>query len=71
MREGLIPVILGTAVTATGLVMRGVDMKRHHGMSRHDTKVAIGAGLLGLGVAHIALGAIDLIQDNGSKVFDR
>ena len=63
MREGLIPVILGTAVTATGLVMRGRDMKEHGGMTERDTKVAIGAGLLGLGIAHIILGSIDLIED--------
>ena len=62
MREGLIPVILGTAVTATGVALRGVDMKRH-GMTKRDTKVAIGAGLLGLGLAHIILGGIDLVHD--------
>lgn len=62
MREGLIPVILGTAVTAIGIALRGVDMKRH-GMTKRDTKVAIGAGLLGLGLAHIVLGSIDLVQD--------
>lgn len=62
MREGLIPVILGTAVTATGAVMRGIDMKRH-GMTKHDAMVALGAGIVGLGAAHILLGAIDLIGD--------
>lgn len=62
MREGLIPVILGTAVTATGAVMRGRDMNKRH-MTKRDTEVAIGAGLFGLGLAHIILGTIDLIQD--------
>jgi len=62
MREGLIPVILGTAVTATGAVMRGIDMKKH-GMTKHDSTVALGAGIIGLGAAHILLGAIDLIGD--------
>jgi len=62
MREGLIPVILGTVVTASGATIRGVDMKKH-GMTKRDTKVAIGAGLLGLGLAHIILGSIDLVQD--------
>lgn len=61
MREGLIPVMLGTAVTATGIAMRGVDMKRR-GMTKTDTKVAIGAGLVGLGLAHIILGSVDLYQ---------
>ncbi len=61
MREGLIPTVLGTAVTATGLAMRGYDMKRH-GMKKRDTTVAIGAGVLGFGLAHVVLGSIDLIQ---------
>lgn len=61
MREGLIPVMLGTAVTATGVAMRSMDMKKN-GMTKRDTKVAIGAGLVGLGLAHVVLGAIDLIQ---------
>ncbi len=63
MREGLIPVILGTAVTATGVVLRAKDMKKR-GMSRKDTKVALGAGVVGFGLAHIVLGAIDLIADD-------
>jgi hypothetical protein len=62
MREGLIPVVLGTVVTAGGAVSRAADMKRH-GMTRRDTKVAIGAGLIGLGLAHIILGSIDLVKD--------
>jgi hypothetical protein len=66
MREGVIPILLGTAVTATGAVMRGTDMKRR-GMNKHDTKVALGAGLVGLGAAHIILGAIDLIGDRNRQ----
>ncbi len=62
MREGLIPTVLGTAVTAVGTAMRAKDMKSRR-MSRRDTQVAIGAGILGFGLAHIVLGAIDLIAD--------
>lgn len=62
MRKGLIPVVLGTAVTATGLALRGIDMK-NNGTSTRDTKVAIGAGIIGLGLAHIILGSIDLVDD--------
>jgi hypothetical protein len=61
LREGLIPAILGTAVTATGLAMRGCDMKQH-GMGKRDTTVAIGAGVLGFGLAHVILGSIDLLK---------
>lgn len=62
MREGIVPIVLGSAVTASGAVMRGLDMKKH-GMSKHDTTVAIGAGIVGLGVAHILLGVIDIVGD--------
>ena len=62
MREGIIPMLLGTAVTATGVAMRGVDMKKR-GMTSHEKKVALGAGLVGLGAAHIILGAIDFASD--------
>ena len=65
MREGLIPAILGTAVTAAGTAMRVQDMRKH-GMTKRDTRVAIGAGLIGLGLAHIVLGSIDLLQNGRS-----
>ena len=61
MREGLFPAVLGTAVTSTGMAMRGYDMKKH-GMNKRDTTVAIGAGILGFGLAHVVLGSIDLVQ---------
>lgn len=53
-REGMIPAVLGTAVTATGLALRGVNP-------------ALGWGIAGFGLAHIVLGAIDLIEhSNGT-----
>lgn len=51
-REGLIPVVLGTAVTATGFVLRGT--------SKVDPAVAW--GVAGFGLAHVVLGAIDLFE---------
>ena len=61
VREGLIPIIAGTAVTLTGAVMRGVDMEKR-GMTKGDITPLIGAGLVGFGLAHIVLGGIDLVQ---------
>ena len=49
MREGLIPAILGTAVTATGLSLRMANP-------------ALGWGIAGFGLAHVVLGAIDLAE---------
>lgn len=48
-REGLIPTVLGTAVTAAGLALRGANP-------------VLGWGVAGFGLAHILLGAIDLME---------
>lgn len=49
IREGLIPTVLGTAVTATGFTLRNVSP-------------SVGWGFVGFGLAHIVLGTIDLIE---------
>lgn len=49
MREGLIPTVLGTAVTATGAAIR----------NRYPMA---GTAVMGFGLAHIVLGAIDLME---------
>lgn len=61
VREGLIPTILGTAVTATGIAMRSVDMRKN-GMDRRDIAPMVMAGVIGFGLAHIVLGSIDLLE---------
>lgn len=54
MREGLIPAVLGTAVTATGLALRMANP-------------VLGWGITGFGLAHVVLGAIDLIEHAPEK----
>jgi len=61
MRKGLIPTLLGTAVMASGSMMRGIDMERH-GMSKEDMMPMLGAGLIGFGLAHVILGTKDLTK---------
>lgn len=61
IREGLVPMILGSAVTATGLALRGADMKKN-GMSRREIAPMLMAGAIGFGLAHMVLGGIDLIE---------
>ncbi|SDK95002.1 asparagine synthase [Natronincola ferrireducens] len=51
IQEGLIPTVLGTAVTATGTMMQ-----------RKNIQPLISAGIIGFGLAHVVLGAIDLVE---------
>ncbi|MBH5316724.1 asparagine synthase [Paenibacillus sp. GSMTC-2017] len=51
MREGLIPTVLGTVVTASGAAT----------LLKSKYKL-VGVGVLGFGLAHVILGAIDLIE---------
>lgn len=53
-REGMIPTLLGTAVTGAGLLTTSKADKK-------ETKI-IAAGIVGFGLAHVILGGIDLIQ---------
>ena len=52
IREGLIPTILGSAVTATGYAL-----KQKSGSSK-----MIANTIFGFGLAHMVLGAIDLVE---------
>jgi formate/nitrite transporter FocA (FNT family) len=52
IREGLIPTILGSAVTATGYALR----------QKQGSNQMIANTVFGFGLAHIVLGAIDLVE---------
>lgn len=60
-REGLIPTLLGTAVTGVALANRVPDIRRR-GMQKSEVGPMIATGLIGFGLAHVVLGSIDLIQ---------
>lgn len=49
VQEGLVPTVLGTAVTATGLALT------------RAASPAVAWGVAGFGFAHIVLGTIDLV----------
>ncbi|KNF10174.1 hypothetical protein CLPU_1c03390 [Gottschalkia purinilytica] len=50
MREGLVPTVLGTVVTTSGLVLRKFIPSN------------IAWGIVGFGLAHVVLGTIDLFE---------
>lgn len=50
VKEGLIPTVLGGAVTVTGLALRRASPQ-------------VSWGVTGFGLAHIVLGAIDLVEN--------
>ena len=54
IREGAIPVALGTVVTSVGATMAAMA-----------TAPVVAAGIVGVGAAHIVLGAIDLVEHKG------
>ncbi len=61
MKQGVIPTLLGTAVTGATLYMNGQDiMKRSKRKSNVETMVA--TGLLGFGIAHVLLGSMDMFK---------
>lgn len=55
MREGLIPTVLGTAVTASGAALR-------------NKYPMAAAAAVGFGLAHVVLGAIDLVEHRKKMV---
>ncbi|MBO9128085.1 asparagine synthase [Bacillus sp. 165] len=50
--EGLIPTVLGSAVTAAGYALK----------QKHGTNKMIANTIFGFGLAHIVFGAIDLVE---------
>lgn len=61
MREGLIPTLLGTAVTGVAITNRVLDIRKN-GIDKSQIAPMIATGLVGFGLAHIVLGSIDLLQ---------
>ncbi len=61
MRKGLIPTVLGTAVTGATLYTKIPGLTKRK-LKRMDTETIVATGLLGFGLAHVVLGAIDLMR---------
>lgn len=56
IKDGLIPTVLGTAVTATGLALKKTNLPESY---RN--------GIIGFGLAHVVLGSIDMMSHNNEN----
>ncbi|MGD9569306.1 MAG: asparagine synthase [Sedimentibacter sp.] len=52
IKEGIIPTVLGTVVTATGVALKD------------NIPAPYRNGIIGFGLAHIALGSVELVGQN-------
>lgn len=55
IKQGLIPTVLGTAVTATGFALKDTIPKVYC------------SGIIGYGLAHVVLGSIDIINSHNQS----
>ena len=53
IKEGIVPTVLGTVVTATGVALKNTSLPESY---RN--------GLIGFGLANIALGSAELVSNN-------
>lgn len=56
IKEGLIPTVVGTCVTAAGLALKNTNIPESY---RN--------GIIGFGVAHVFLGSVDMMNQNGQS----
>lgn len=63
VKEGIIPTVIGSVVTAGAVALRARDMKRHS-INRKEIRPMVETAVIGFGLAHVVLGAIDLISDD-------
>lgn len=66
VKEGLIPTALGTVVTLGASTLRARNKKD---IRRKDVVPMAETALIGFGLAHIILGAIDLWDNRRSNLF--
>lgn len=61
MRKGLIPTMLGTAVTGAAIATRVPNMTKRK-LRKMDVGSMVATGILGFGLAHVVLGSMDLFR---------
>jgi hypothetical protein len=55
IKEGIIPTVVGTVVTATGIALKNTN----NNLPKSYTN-----GIIGFGLAHITLGSVEMISQN-------
>nr|WP_312577900.1 asparagine synthase [Sedimentibacter sp.] len=56
IKEGLIPTVVGTCVTATGLALKNTNLPDSY---RN--------GIIGFGLAHVVLGSMGMMSENSNQ----
>jgi hypothetical protein len=56
IKQGIIPTVIGTAVTATGIALRSTSVPESY---RN--------GIIGFGLANIAIGSAEMINHSGMR----
>lgn len=59
--KGIMPALLGTALTGATIYRSGDDVLKKGKKKRHMGTL-IASGLLGYGIAHVVLGSIDMMR---------
>lgn len=59
--KGIIPALVGTALTGATLYRSGEDVYNKGKKKRHMGTM-IASGLIGFGLAHVVLGSIDMVK---------
>lgn len=62
MRKGIIPTVLGTAVTGAALYSKIPDLNVKK-LKKMDTETMLISGILGFGLANMVLGSIHLVKN--------
>ncbi|SHE53527.1 hypothetical protein SAMN02745784_00971 [Tissierella praeacuta DSM 18095] len=62
MKKGILPALLGIAVTGGAIAMTQTDITRKM-MNSKNRKAMITTGIIGYGLAHIVLGCLDILTE--------
>lgn len=59
--RGIMPALLGTAITGATIYRNGEDVLKKGRKKRH-METMIASGILGFGIAHVVLGSLNMVK---------